>query len=82
MGFPAATRTGDIVLRVERLAKGFDEPLFSDLTFDILRGERPTLVSPKRSAEPSSPMPMKFPQKAPASAGAEKFMFPAAKLTA
>jgi len=40
MGFPDAARSGDIVLRVERLAKGFDRPLFSDLTFDVLRGEK------------------------------------------
>ena len=40
MSFPAATRTGDIVLRVERLAKAYDRPLFKDLSFDILRGEK------------------------------------------
>ena len=40
MGFPPASRTGDIVLRVEGLGKSFDEPLFADLSFDILRGER------------------------------------------
>ena len=31
MGFPAASRTGDIVLRVEQLAKGFPgKPLFDE----------------------------------------------------
>jgi ATP-binding cassette subfamily F protein 3 len=40
MAFPAASRTGDVVLRVERLAKAFARPLFSELTFDILRGEK------------------------------------------
>ncbi len=38
--FPAATRTGDIVLRVEHLSKSFERPLFEDLKFDVLRGER------------------------------------------
>lgn len=46
MGFPAATRTGDIVLRVEHLAKGYDRPLFADLSFDILRGEKWGIVGP------------------------------------
>ncbi len=47
MGFPAASRTGDIVLRVERLAKGFPgKPLFANLTFDILRGEKWGILGP------------------------------------
>jgi ATP-binding cassette, subfamily F, member 3 len=47
MGFPAATRTGDIVLRVERLAKSFPgKPLFANLTFDILRGEKWGILGP------------------------------------
>jgi ATP-binding cassette subfamily F protein 3 len=46
MSFPAATRTGDIVLRVEKLAKGYDRPLFRDLTFDILRGEKWGILGP------------------------------------
>lgn len=40
MGFPPASRTGDIVLRAEHLSKAYDRPLFRDLTFDVLRGER------------------------------------------
>jgi len=44
MGFPAASRSGDIVLRVEHLTKGFrgdnESPLFRDLNFDVLRGEK------------------------------------------
>ena len=39
MSFPAAPRSGDIVWRVEQLAKSFGRSLFADLTFDILRGE-------------------------------------------
>jgi len=40
MRFHAASRTGDLVLRVEDLAKGYDRPLFADLSFDVARGER------------------------------------------
>ena len=46
IAFPAASRTGDIVLRVEHLSKSFDRPLFRDLTFDILRGEKWGIVGP------------------------------------
>jgi ATP-binding cassette subfamily F protein 3 len=52
MGFPPATRTGDIVLRVERLAKGFPgKPLFDNLTFDILRGEKWGILGPNGSGK-------------------------------
>ncbi len=40
MAFPSASRTGDVVVRVEHLAKAFDQTLFTDLTFEIQRGER------------------------------------------
>lgn len=46
MSFPPASRTGDIVLRVEKASKAFDRPLFSGLTFDILRGEKWGIVGP------------------------------------
>lgn len=46
MGFPAATRTGDIVLRLERVAKAFDKPLFKDLSLDMLRGEKWGILGP------------------------------------
>jgi ATP-binding cassette subfamily F protein 3 len=46
MGFPPADRTGDVVLRVERLAKAYDRPLFADLTFDIERGGRWGVLGP------------------------------------
>ncbi|MGI8980090.1 MAG: ABC-F family ATP-binding cassette domain-containing protein [Pirellulaceae bacterium] len=46
MGFPPASRTGDIVLRVERLAKAYDKPLFKNLTFDLLRGEKWGILGP------------------------------------
>ena len=40
MGFPAASRSGDVVLRVEHVSKAFDKPLFANLSFDVLRGQR------------------------------------------
>ena len=40
MRFPAASRSGDIVLRVEKIAKGFDRMLFENLSFQIERGQR------------------------------------------
>jgi ATP-binding cassette subfamily F protein 3 len=46
MGFPAAKRSGDIVLRAEQVSKAFDRPLFKDLTFQIERGERWGIVGP------------------------------------
>lgn len=46
MSFPPASRTGDIVLRVEGLAKSFDRPLFRNLTFDLLRGEKWGILGP------------------------------------
>jgi ATP-binding cassette subfamily F protein 3 len=52
MGFPAASRTGDIVLRVERIQKGFgDQPLFENLTFDLLRGEKWGILGPNGSGK-------------------------------
>ncbi len=46
MGFSPASRTGDIVVRVEHLSKAFDRPLFTDLTFDLLRGQRWGILGP------------------------------------
>jgi ATP-binding cassette subfamily F protein 3 len=46
MAFAEATRTGDIVLRAERVAKAFDRPLFENLSLDVLRGERWALIGP------------------------------------
>jgi len=46
MGFPEVDRTGDIVLRVEGLAKSYDRTLFQEVTFDILRGERWGILGP------------------------------------
>jgi ATP-binding cassette subfamily F protein 3 len=46
MSFPRASRTGDIVLRVEHLSKAYARPLFHDLSFDILRGEKWGVLGP------------------------------------
>lgn len=47
MQFPPASRTGDIVFRVEGLTKGYGErTLFKDFTFDVQRGERWAILGP------------------------------------
>ena len=40
MQFAPPPHCGEIVARSERLGHGFDRPLFGDLTFDVLRGEK------------------------------------------
>ncbi|MFV1964651.1 MAG: ABC-F family ATP-binding cassette domain-containing protein [Pirellulaceae bacterium] len=46
MGLPSASRTGDVALRAEHLAKAYDQRLFDDLSFDILRGEKWGILGP------------------------------------
>lgn len=47
MTFPPASRTGDIVFRVDNLSKGYGErTLFKDYTFDVQRGERWAILGP------------------------------------
>src|SRR5262249_52325359 len=40
MHFGQVRRSGDIVFDIEGLAKTYDRPLFSDLSFTVLRGRR------------------------------------------
>lgn len=51
MRFAQPNRTGDIVMRVERLSKAFQQPLFQNLTFDILRGEKWGILGPNGSGK-------------------------------
>lgn len=51
MRFAAAARSGDIVLRVEGLAKAYDRPLFANVSLDILRGQRWGLLGPNGSGK-------------------------------
>jgi ATP-binding cassette subfamily F protein 3 len=46
MGFPPASRSGDIVVRAEGLAKSFERTLFKDVDLQIVRGERWGLIGP------------------------------------
>ena len=48
MGLPPAERSGDIVVRVNHITKGFlpGKPLFRDVSFDIQRGQRWGLIGP------------------------------------
>jgi ATP-binding cassette, subfamily F, member 3 len=46
MKFPAAARSGDIVVRAEGLAKRYDRPLFRDVTLNVCRGQRWGLLGP------------------------------------
>jgi ATP-binding cassette subfamily F protein 3 len=40
MHFREVRRSGDVVLHVEDLSKGYDGPLFENLSFDLKRGQR------------------------------------------
>ncbi|MGO9112361.1 MAG: ABC-F family ATP-binding cassette domain-containing protein [Thermoguttaceae bacterium] len=46
MGFPPASRSGDIVVRAQRLTKAFARPLFADVDLQINRAERLGLLGP------------------------------------
>jgi ATP-binding cassette subfamily F protein 3 len=46
MGFPPAKRSGDIVVRAERVSKAYDRPLFANLSFQIERAQRWGILGP------------------------------------
>ena len=54
MAFPEPDRSGDIVIRAEHLSKAYAQPLFADLTFDVLRGEKWGILAPTARARPRS----------------------------
>jgi ATP-binding cassette subfamily F protein 3 len=51
MHFGAVRRSGDIVLQVEDLAKAYDQPLFSNLSFTLTRGRRLGIMGPNGSGK-------------------------------
>lgn len=51
MGLPEVSRSGDIVVRAEHLSKSYDRPLFRDLSFDLLRGQRWAILGPNGSGK-------------------------------
>lgn len=51
MRFFSAGRSGDIVLRAEELSKSYDRPLFTGVSFDVLRGQRWGLLGPNGSGK-------------------------------
>jgi ATP-binding cassette subfamily F protein 3 len=51
MGFPPATRSGDLVVRAHALGKGYNVPLFAGLDLQITRGQRWGLLGPNGSGK-------------------------------
>jgi ATP-binding cassette, subfamily F, member 3 len=51
MHFGEVRRSGDIVLQVADLAKGYDRPLFQDLSFTLQRGQRLGIMGPNGSGK-------------------------------
>src|SRR5262249_9125482 len=51
MHFGDRRRTGDVVLSVSEIAKAYDRPLFSDLSFTLERGRRLGILGPNGSGK-------------------------------
>jgi ATP-binding cassette, subfamily F, member 3 len=51
MHFGEVRRTGDVVLQVDDLAKAYDRPLFSGLSFTLERGRRLGIMGPNGSGK-------------------------------
>jgi len=50
MHFGAVRRSGDVVLQVDGLRKGYDRPLIEDLSFSLRRGQRLGIMGPTAAA--------------------------------
>ncbi|HXG13313.1 MAG TPA: ABC-F family ATP-binding cassette domain-containing protein [Gemmataceae bacterium] len=51
MHFGEVKRSGDVVLRVDDLAKSYDRPLFAGLSFTLQRGQRLGIMGPNGSGK-------------------------------
>jgi ATP-binding cassette subfamily F protein 3 len=51
MHFLSARRSGDVVFEVQDLAKSYDRPLFSNLSFQVRRGQRVGILGPNGSGK-------------------------------
>jgi ATP-binding cassette subfamily F protein 3 len=51
MHFGVVRRSGDVVLQVADLSKGYDRPLFADLNFTLERGRRLGIMGPNGSGK-------------------------------
>jgi ATP-binding cassette subfamily F protein 3 len=51
MHFGEVRRSGDVVLQVDELAKAYDQPLFSGLSFTLQRGRRLGILGPNGSGK-------------------------------
>lgn len=51
MWFGDATRTGDVVISANKVAKRFDKSLFADVTLDVERGQRIGVIGPNGSGK-------------------------------